>query len=344
MDEPEFKKLLARYENRPELFDEHDIHRDLKQLSSQSTEEIPKDFFAELMAFGFSEDYQDMETSWGTYYGPLMIMTNEEGQLMEFPSIKRVDAAMLSYWAERAVQSGQPILKARYADLVWDLSRHVTEKMADPAMARIAITANVEIAQRHLYEHDFDLAKKLKRALSLALQINDAELLQKVKETIISSEAFFAAKGNTKNRGFSYDILIENNRIQLTDGELSEIILALEQWLDIVSDIGSQELFDPFAAEEAALRLAKYYRRINELDKMRNTLLKYGNAFLEAAKKASALVASAWLQKVYATYRQFSLIKEADEIAIHLRKIGAKTKDEMVAISGESEYFKRKIR
>jgi hypothetical protein len=41
-----------------ELFDEHDIHSDLRHLSSQSTEELPKEFLAELMAFGFSEDYK----------------------------------------------------------------------------------------------------------------------------------------------------------------------------------------------------------------------------------------------------------------------------------------------
>jgi hypothetical protein len=315
----------------------------LRHLSSQSTEELPKDFLAELMAFGFSADYQDADTSWGTYYGPFMVMPNKAGQLMESPSIKLVDEAVLSYWSERAIQSRHPILKARYADLVWDFSRHITGKMADPALARIAITSNMEIAQRHLYEHDYDLAGKLKRALSLALQINDAELLQKVKETIISSEACFAAKGNIKHRGFSYDILVENNRIQLADSESREIILALEQWLDIVSNTGNQDLFDPFAAEEAALRLAKYYRRISDPDKMRTALLKYGNAFLEPAKTASALVASAWLQKVYATYRQFSLVKEADEIAVHLRGIGAKTKDEMVAISGEVKIPKEKL-
>ncbi|MCL5421032.1 MAG: DUF4209 domain-containing protein [Nitrospirae bacterium] len=343
MDEPEFKKILASFEDRSELFDEHDIHSDLRHLSAKATGDIPRDFLAELMAFGFAEDYQDSDTAWGTYYGPLMVMRNEEGKLMESPSIKLVDDDMLSYWAQRAVQSKHPILKARYADLVWDFSRHVTEKMADPAMARIVITANVEIAQRCLYEHDFDLAGKLKRALSLALQINDAELLQKVKETIISSEAHFAAKGNFKHRGFSYDLLVENNRIQLTDSESREILLALEQWLDIVSNAGNQDLFDPFAAEEAALRLAKYYRRIKDPDKMRTALLKYGNAFLEPAKTASALVSSAWLQKVYATYLQFNLKTEADAIAVELRTVGAKTKDEMVAMSGEVKISKEKL-
>lgn len=343
MDEPEFKKILSNFEDRSELFDEHDIHSDLRHLSAKVTGDIPRDFLAELMAFGFAVDYQDTETSWGTYFGPLMVMPNKEGQIIESPSIKLVDEAMLSYWAERTGQSRHPILKARYADLVWDFSRHVTGKIADPAMARIVITANVEIAQRRLYEHDFDLAGRLKRALSLALQINDAELLQKVKETTISSEAYFSAKGNFKHRGFSYDLLVENNRIQLTDSESREIIFALEQWLDIVSNAENQELFDPFAAEEAALRLAKYYRRIKDPDKMRTALLKYGNAFLDPAKTASTLVASAWLQKIYATYLQFNLKTDADAIAVELRTVGAKTKDEMVAMSGEVKISKEKL-
>ncbi len=342
MDEPEFKKILVSYEDRTELFDEHDIHSDLRHLSAKAADDIPLDFLAELMAFGFAADYQDTETSWGTYFGPVMIMPNEEGQLIESPSIKLVDKTMLSYWAERAVQARHPILKARYANLVWDFSRHITGKMADPIMARITITANVEIAQQHLYEHDFDLAKTLKRAIALALQINDVELLQRVKETIISSEADFAAKGNTKHRGFSYDILVEN-KIPLTEKELHEIILTLEQWLDIVSNIGNKDLFDPFAAEEAASRLAKYYRRINDSDKMKTALLKYGNAFLEVAKTSSALVASSWLQKVYETYLKFNLKTEADAIAIQLRKVGAKTKDEMVAMSGDVEIPKDKL-
>jgi hypothetical protein len=343
MDELDFKKILKSYEDRSELFDEHDIHSDLRHLSEKATGDIPREFLAELMAFGFAADYQDAETSWGTYFGPFMVMPNKEGQIVESPSIKLVDEAMLSYWVERAIQSGHPILKARYADLVWDFARHVTGKMADPTMARIAITANIEIAQRHLYEHDYDLAGKLQRALSLALQINDLELIQQVKETIISSEALFAVKGNLKHRGFSYDILLENNKVKLTDNELREVIATLEQWLDSVSNPANQDHFDPFAAEEAAIRLAKHYRRINDSEKMRAALLKYGNAFLEPSKTAAALVASAWLQKVYATYRQYSLLKEADEIAVHLRAIGSKTKDEMVPISGEVKIPKDKL-
>ncbi len=338
-----YEEIIRSFENSKELFDEHDVSNQLRHFASKITKELPKNFLAEMMAFGFSEDYQDSDTGWGTFYGPMLVMPNREGQIMESPSIRLVDAEMLSYWSERANQSKHPILKARYADLVWDFSRRVTGRTGDPSMARIAVGGYIDIAQKHLYEHDFDVAKKLKRALSLALSINDGPLIQKAKETIISSEAYIATGGNTKNRGFSYDLLIEQNRVPLTEDEKKAIIESLEQWLTIVADVGDQELFDPFAAEEAAVRLAKYYRKIDDQDKAQEALLKYGNAFLEPSKTASALVASSWLQKVYTTFRQFALMKEADEIAVELRKIGAKSKDEMVPVTGEMKISKEQL-
>jgi hypothetical protein len=343
-NEPQsYEEIIIGFEERSELFDEHDVHSELRHFESKSTEERPKEFVSEMMAFSFSENYQDEHTGWGTYYGPMMVMPNKEGQYMEFPSIKLVDVETLTYWSKRAMQSRHPILKARYADLVWDFSRKVTEMAGDPDMARIAIGAYIDGAQKHLYKHDFELAGKLKRALSLALSINDGVLIEKLKETIIATEANIAQKGNLKNLGFSYDLLIEQSCVSLADSEKNEIIASLERWLATVSNASNRELFDPFAAEEAAIRLAKYYRKINNHVKMREALLKYGNAFLETAKTASALVASTWLQKVYATYRQFSLMKEADEIAVQLRKKGAKSKDEMKEMTGEMRIPKEQM-
>jgi hypothetical protein len=44
------------------------------------------------------------------------------GDVLE-PNISNVDPAVLAYWQVRMGQAGHPMLKARYADLLWDLSR-----------------------------------------------------------------------------------------------------------------------------------------------------------------------------------------------------------------------------
>ena len=336
------EKILKRFDIQSESFSEYEVEKALRPLSSQSTETSPE-LLAERMAFGFIEDYKDEATGWGTYYGPMMVLPNEQGQMMESPSIKLVTEHMLTYWSQRAVQAKHPIMKARYAGLVWDFSRNITGKAGNPNMARITIDANLEIVERHLYKHENEGISKLERALSLALQLNDVERIGKIKRLIISFEDFLAAKGDTKLRGFAYDLLIEKNRLSLTESEINKIIADLEAWLYIVTNTAEKTSFDPFAAEEAAFRLAKYYRKVNSTDKLREALLKYGNAFLEISKKASALVASSWLQKVYSVYREFGLMKEADEIAVLLRQIGEKSIDEMKAISGEIKITKKEM-
>lgn len=156
-NEPQsYEEIIIGFEERTELFDEGDVHSELRHFESKLTEELPKEFVSEMMAFGFSEDYQDKHTGWGTYYGPMMVMPNKEGQLMESPSIKLVDVETLTYWFKRAMQSRHSILKARYADLVWDFSRKVTGMAGDPDMARIAICAYIDVAQKHLYKHDLN--------------------------------------------------------------------------------------------------------------------------------------------------------------------------------------------
>src|SRR4051812_34614862 len=52
--------------------------------------------------------------------------------------------------------STHPILRARYADLAWDMSRAIAEASPNPEMARVAIDAYIEsfVRQRRNDVHD----------------------------------------------------------------------------------------------------------------------------------------------------------------------------------------------
>jgi hypothetical protein len=100
---------------------------------------------------------------------------------------------------------------------------------------------------------------------------------------------------------------------------------------------------DPFVAEAAAIRLASYYKRQNQPEKLREALLKYGNSFLKVSETASALVGSAWLQKVYSTYLNFGLKSDADSIATVLRRINQRSPQELKKVSHKMEIPAEKI-
>jgi hypothetical protein len=61
------------------------------------------------------------ETSvWGTRFGPSASGTRDDGKPFYVPDIATADADFVCHWSSRANEMTHPILKARYADLVWD--------------------------------------------------------------------------------------------------------------------------------------------------------------------------------------------------------------------------------
>ena len=128
--------LLNRFENCTDNFAEHNVPSAISELVKKDHNREPtNDEIAENMAFNFCEDYSNEETGWGTYYGPMMAGSDEEGGTWETPSIQDINKDMLNYWSNRAESAHHPILKTRYADLVWDLKRKVTNNLPSIDMA-----------------------------------------------------------------------------------------------------------------------------------------------------------------------------------------------------------------
>jgi hypothetical protein len=266
------QEILESFERSSEPFAEHDVQRAIanhrKQLE-EAGEKIPSDIIAESMAFSFIEDYQDKDTGWGTYYGPFAVF-QKDGQWVESPSIKLIDKAMLEYWSGRARDSRHPILKCRYAGLVWEFSQPAADLKPSPEMARIVIDASIAISSKKLHKFEGDIIKKLKRALSLALSLNDSGRVISVQDAVIAYEDAICDDHKRGLFGFAYDLLIEENKnFPITTLIENKIIGDLEARLERVSDPSVKSNFDPFSAESIALRLARYYRKKDQADAMR---------------------------------------------------------------------------
>jgi hypothetical protein len=169
-------------------FDEHDISSSLKSLIPEDKSSIDNELKAELMAFDFSENYRDSKTGWGTYFGPMVVWNNGDGTSTESPSIKLITPSMLDYWEKRANESINPILKSRYSGLVWDFKNRITGNNPTHDICRLYINALVDTANGDFHKYEVNTYSKLKRAISLAISINDNELIEKVKNAVLSFE------------------------------------------------------------------------------------------------------------------------------------------------------------
>jgi hypothetical protein len=337
-------EILGKFDQETKPISERDVSkaiysaRDPKDLS-----EPPMQWVAEAMAFDFYEGYHDQTTGWGTYYGPMFVFDNGDGTFTESPSVKKVTEQIIRYWTDRAKTAKHPILRARYADLVWDFQKVVTNESPHYSTAQIVIDSIIEIAQRNCYKPEVNVIRKLERALSLASALNDNSRIKKVADTTIAYEDAITDDSKLGLWGFAYDLLFENDKVQLTADQKQKLIDDLEGHLLRASEPTNKEEIDPWAVEAAALRLAKYYRKVGRGEDTKRVIVAVGNAFIQASSKASALQTSAWLQRVHATFKEFGLSDEAEKISIKLREVGEKTKSELKSISHTMEVPKGKM-
>lgn len=98
----EVKKYLDNLEQEPKALasyhGEHYIAKEIKEmLKADEKYEPTKEDIAEQMAFDFMAEYSNDSSGWGTYHGPMFILPNDKGQMVEYPSVRRVDQETLEY-------------------------------------------------------------------------------------------------------------------------------------------------------------------------------------------------------------------------------------------------------
>ena len=77
--------------------------------------------------------------------------TRTGGEQVFWPDIKEIDAEIITNWGTRAKAVHNSVMKARYADLVWDFKKFVTGEKPAVEYARIAIDAYVESVTQKRY-------------------------------------------------------------------------------------------------------------------------------------------------------------------------------------------------
>lgn len=335
------REVLSKYESAAGPISESSISEAIRSLKKKGEmPSPPQEWLAELMAFEFCPEYENREGGWGLYFGPMMIWKNKDGTVTESPSITRVTPEIVTYWAERVKQVNNPVLKARYADLVWDFSKKIKGDAPHFSIARIVIESIIEISHKNCHEYQTDVISKLKRALSLALAINDSQRVEKVKEAVIAFENMISEDDKPGLWGFTYDLLLENKKVSLTADQKNKIISDLEDRLKRTSNI---ESLNPWAAEHASIRLANYYRSIKQSNNIKRVLLKLGKAFEIKGKSSAALQLYAWLQHVHAIYLEYGLNEDAERLRIMLRELGPKITSEMKSIPFSAEIPRDKM-
>ena len=105
-------------------------------------------------------------------FSPLMTFESEDGSEVGFPDLDRdFPDDVIEYYKERANSTQNPILKARYCDVIW-------EKNRDHVYARNAINSYLSCWPLYFSNGwDRELIDSLTRALSISCMLNDQNLI-----------------------------------------------------------------------------------------------------------------------------------------------------------------------
>ncbi len=327
-------EVLNQFETSSAPYHEYDVSRALQGLRPADVQWdlLPTSLRAELMAFAFHPVPREEESAWGTYFGPMFAATTNDGQIVEWPSLTQVTREILSYWAQRARSSSHPVLRLRYADLAWDLCRPVLGKSGDHANARIVVNAALDIIARRLYVHEVDGIDYLRRALSLALSLNDPDLVARVRDAILDFEEATAQDDQLGTWGFAFDLLVDNKDIPLSQSQEELIIGRLEDRLTRYAASPPGTIPNHHVAHAAASRLAQYYRKRSRREDVHRVLKMWGEACLRATDSQRPFQAAIFLEEVYRVYIAEGMQEEATKLQPMLRCLWQKARSDMKKI------------
>ncbi|WP_444921294.1 DUF4209 domain-containing protein [Microbulbifer sp. CnH-101-G] len=325
-------RLLEEFE---EKTSEHCIS---SKINNATEDDQSPEAIAERLAFGFCENYSGKQSSWGTYYGPMMVWVGDDGKPYESPSLSLVDHDMIEYWKNRSKNTNNPIMKARYSGIVWDLSEAAIGEKPSYRIAIDYVNALLEVTDNDLCEHPTETITKITRAFSVASALNNSELIKKSIESAIKLEDRIAEDDKAGLWGFSFDLFVLGKCRYLSDIQKRKLIEDLESRLERVFKDCS-----PWVCESAGIPLATYYRSKGMDADVSRVIDIVGRCFENACEGSAAMLASSWLQHVHDIYINYNMKSSAERVSRKISQIGPEVIESMQEFSHSTEIPRKKL-
>jgi hypothetical protein len=321
---PTAEAVIAKFDCLDRSFDEHEV----KQMLVEARKDLPASLppeenmgeWAELLAFSLYPS-RHQRSPWGTYFGPSSTGKKVDGTDFYSPDIAGTDEGVVEHWSVRAKALRHPVLRARYADVAWDLCQAIAKRRPDVEMARIAIDSYLSSTLRLADGMEYTRFERAIRALDLAISISDSARTETARGALIRlhREVMVAQSGLW---WMAIDRLSHDRRAGLTDAERMQFVTDLESLVQKFSD-QNPVTFDPHAAQDAAQRLIRHYRRFGPSDEVNRLFEIVGRTFEHFASLGNASVAAAVLQTAVNAYRDAGLLDESKRTRILMEdKIG----------------------
>jgi Domain of unknown function (DUF4209) len=300
------------------------------------TQEQRRGNFAVVSALEFQARRMYGEPIWDMYWQPLSSATDKAGKDHFSPDVAAVDAEIIEQWRSRAQTTRHPLLRARYADLAWEVTRFREDlgRRPDVTMARSAVDGYLDAVEGTLFVDDIYAWNYVERAIELAASIRDPGRLSRAKAILFQFRAACESRDSRYAFWRFHEIAWIHARVLgLTDADRADIVQALESQLALRSRIEDPVNFDPHLATTAAEALKLWRDFAGQKDEADRAAHAAGAAFEAAAAQAKGLTAISWLADQLARYRQLGDQEGISRVERAIRAHAQEAEGEMKRIS-----------
>jgi hypothetical protein len=157
-------------------------------------------------------------------FGEKYIILDEEGDELKYPNMnKDFSKESMEYYKQRVNETQNPILKARYSDLVWEFDKDFT-------CAQQAIVSYLECSAIYFdQEWDNEATDSVIRACYIALQINHKEYIEQALDKVYELITALSVSNRFRYILEVTDFLLKNERKLGNKLDLPVLISLLEK-------------------------------------------------------------------------------------------------------------------
>lgn len=265
---------------------------------------------------------------WSSYFAPRREATDRDG---EYPCLADLSVGDVEGWANLAMLLERPIVRARFADAVWELGKRLKSPRKDLYhFARLAAEMYLDAASAGTTaQRAFSAFEAATRSICLSMQLRFDDLVKRGFDHIMSL-ADLAELAHIGLWTIPFDRLIGLNGLSKTQRQ------------QILDRYGTRlretvESRDLYRIMMTGLPFAKYFYDRKDYEHARDVTLSYGEVALDIASGMEPSLASHHIASILEAYRSVGLREEAERVRLLLETTG---KDAIAAMKPHRFEFR----
>lgn len=306
--------ILDKY-NEPDLknIGYEDIMMDLNSVASEEQE---RDTYAfEQLAFRLQ--LQHGENPWGNYhYGPQFTFRAANGAPVYSPAFAEVTKEAVEYWNDRISECNNPLLKLRYATLVWDFQPSICHKQNNGNLYNIIVDAALDVCNGDYFKHPVLTVNMLEWLFAFTRNRDDS--FAKVKTAYADFEKRHSVDDAIRYWASRFQIMLDNKKC-FSEEEKEKLVAEHEARLSRLANPGEDLPLNPWTVKAQACLLADYYTSKTEKEEVKRVLAVMEKSFHDYKGAMAGMQYAGILENIQHLYRHYNLDSEAKRMMVDVQ-------------------------